>query len=294
MPIVDAHFHVWRQADLPWLNGPMQPRIFGPYTPIQRDYLMDEYHRDIDGTGVNQAVYVQANWPPAKAMDEVAWVSDLFDDTGWPQAIVGYADMTVDDARPALDRLAAFPLVRGIRQQFHWHENALYRFAAHADLCRDAAVQRNIAQLSDYGWPFDLQVFTDQMDGACALADACPEVTFVLQHAGMLEDVSTEGVAAWRSGMAALAERLNVMVKLSGFGTFLHRCDPDHIAWLTRETLALFGTDRCLWGSNFPIEKLWTDYPSLLNAHRAGLDDCDATDEASVFHNTACRVYRLN
>jgi predicted TIM-barrel fold metal-dependent hydrolase len=63
MRAVDAHFHVWRQADLPWLMGPMQPRIFGPYEPIRRDYPMEEYLSDRAGTGVERAVYVQANWP---------------------------------------------------------------------------------------------------------------------------------------------------------------------------------------------------------------------------------------
>jgi hypothetical protein len=58
------HFHIWRQADLPWLTGPMQPRIFGPYEPIRRDYPMAEYLADIAGTGVEKSVYVQANWPP--------------------------------------------------------------------------------------------------------------------------------------------------------------------------------------------------------------------------------------
>jgi predicted TIM-barrel fold metal-dependent hydrolase len=64
MRAVDSHFHVWRQADLPWLTGPMQPRIFGPYEPIRRDYPMEEYLADRAGTGVERAVYVQANWPP--------------------------------------------------------------------------------------------------------------------------------------------------------------------------------------------------------------------------------------
>ena len=63
--IVDAHHHVWRRADLPWLNGPMVPRIFGPYEPICRDYPIEEYLADIAGTGVEASVYVQANWPIA-------------------------------------------------------------------------------------------------------------------------------------------------------------------------------------------------------------------------------------
>lgn len=293
MKSIDSHFHVWRQADLPWLSGPMQPRIFGPYEPIRRDYPMVEYLEDIAGTGVERAVYVQANWPVEQAEAEVAWVSTLASETGWPHGIVGYADMTAADVRPALDWLARYPRMRGIRQQFHWHENPIYRFAATADLCRDANVQRNVARLSDYGWAFDLQVFAGQMEGACDLADACPGVTFVLQHSGMLEDLSDAGRAEWSEQMARLAARPNVVSKLSGFGTFIHRCDTAHIAWLTTETVALFGADRCLWGSNYPIEKLWTSYSALFEAHRQAAGGLSSAEQQSIFHDTASRVYRL-
>jgi predicted TIM-barrel fold metal-dependent hydrolase len=294
MRAVDAHFHVWRQADLPWLSGPMLPRIFGPYEPIRRDYPMEEYLADRAGTGIERAVYVQANWPADRAEAEADWMETLVSRTGWPHGIVAYADMTVEDVRPALDRLMRFPRLRGIRQQFHWHENTLYRFAARSDLCRDPAVQRNVARLADYRLTFDLQVFPGQMEGACALADACPKVTLVLQHAGMLEDLSDEGRAAWRAAMTELARRPNVVAKLSGFGTFIHACDPAHIAWLTSETVAIFGADRCLWGSNFPIEKLWTDYATLFEAHRQAAGGLSEAERQAIFHDTASRVYRLN
>ena len=167
--MIDAHHHIWRQKDLPWLLGPEQPRIFGPYAPIKRDYLIDEFKADLKGTGIEKSVYVQANWAPNWAADEVAWVQSVADDTGWPHGIVGYADFTVQDVRPHLDRLAKSDLMRGIRQQLHWHENPLYRFAKHADLCADPTVQRNIAHLADYDWSFDLQVFAPQMAGAAEL-----------------------------------------------------------------------------------------------------------------------------
>lgn len=293
MSIVDAHFHVWRQADLPWLVGPMQPRIFGPYEGIRRDYPIAEYQRDIAGTGVSRAVYVQANWPTDQAVAEAAWIAGLNAEAGWPHAIVAYADMTDPDVARMLDRLAEIPMVRGIRQQLHWHQTPEYRFAPHDDLCRDATVQRNIARLADYGFAFDLQVFAPQMAGATELASACPKTMLVLQHAGMLEDTSETGRQAWRAAMTGLAAQPNVSAKLSGFGTFIHRCDVEHIAWLTHETLALFGADRCLWGSNFPIEKLWTDYAPLLEAHQSAAAHLSPQEQAAIFNDTATRVYRL-
>jgi len=291
---VDAHHHVWRQADLPWLSGPMRPRIFGPYEAIRRDYPVEEYLEDIAGSGVTRSVYVQANWPPERFEDEAAWVQRTAGEHGWPHAIVAFADCLADDVRPQLDRLARYPLVRGVRMQLHWHQNELYRFAARPDLPADPAVQRNIARLADHGWSFDLQVFSGQMEAAADLAAACPDVTFVLQHAGMLEDLSADGRAAWRTGMERLAARPNVVCKLSGLGTFLRRNDPEHITAVVRESLALFGAGRCLFGSNFPIEKLWTGYTGLLDAFRAAIAGLDDAAREAVLGGTAARVYRLD
>jgi predicted TIM-barrel fold metal-dependent hydrolase len=293
MSIVDAHHHIWRQADMPWLSGPMQPRIFGPYAAIRRDYLIDEFLADISGSEVVKSVYVQANWPTDRFEDEVAWVSQVAEQSGWPHGIVGYADVTVDDVRPQLDRLKKYPLMRGVRMQLHWHENQAYRFAARPDLATDAKVQRNVARLADYGWGFDLQVFAPQMAGAAQLAAACPRVTFILQHAGMLEDLSERGWEAWRAGMRLLAAQPNVVSKTSALGTFIHRNDAAHVAAVTRETVAIFGASRCLFGSNFPIEKLWTTYPELIAAHRAAAAELPAADQRHLLHDTAMRVYRL-
>ncbi|MGL4636667.1 MAG: amidohydrolase family protein [Beijerinckiaceae bacterium] len=288
--MIDSHFHIWKQADLPWLTGPMQPRIFGPYEPIRRDYLVEEYLSDAQIAGMTEAVYVQANWATDRALDEVAFVSESSERSGFPIAIVAYADLLVEDARPQLDVLAQNPRVVGARMQLHWHENPLYRFAKSADLSRDKTLQRNVARLADYGFSFDLQVFAGQMTGAAELAKACPDVTFVLQHAGMLEDVSQAGIAQWRQGMALLAACPNVVSKLSGLGTFLRKNDAAHIAFIASETIALFGADRCLFGSNFPIEKLWTTYADLLAAHRAAVP---VALHEQIFTTTARRVYRL-
>jgi len=291
--IVDGHHHIWRQTDLPWLVGPMQPRIFGPYEPIRRDYPMEEYLADIAGSNVVRSVYVQTNWALEAYEDEAAWVTKTADATGWPHAIVAYADMTAPDVREQLDRLARYRLVRGVRMQLHWHKNPLYRFAARADLAKDSTVQRNVGRLADYGMSFDLQVFAPQMADAADLAEAAPKVTFVLQHAGMLEDLSEEGRADWRAGMAGLAARPNVVSKLSGLGTFIHKNDPVHIAEAMRETVAIFGAERCLFGSNFPIEKLWTSYAALVEAYRKAAGALSERERQAIFHDTAIRVYRI-
>ncbi len=292
--IIDAHHHIWRRRDLPWLDGPMQPRIFGSYEGIRRDYPISEYLADLAGSGVTQSVYVQANWAKDRFEDEVAYVQAAADETGFPIAIVGYADFLVEDVRPQCDRLTKYPGMRGLRMQLQWHQNPQYRFASAPDLARDPTLQKNVGRLADYGWTFDLQVFTGQMEGAAELAMSAPKMTFILQHAGMLEDLSPEGWARWRAGMRLLAACPNIVSKLSGLGTFIHKNDPAHIAAVVRETIDIFGPERCLFGSNFPVEKLWTQYADLIAAYRDALAPLGDAVARAALRDTAARIYRLN
>lgn len=291
--IVDAHHHIWRQADLPWLQGPMVPRIFGPYDPIRRDYPIQEFLADIKDSGIEKSVYVQTNWAKPGAVDEVAWVQSVADDHGWPHAIVGYADLLDENVGDILKRQARFPLMRGVRMQLHWHENEMYRFAPRPDLMNDALFRKNLRRLAEHGWSFDLQVFASQMTDAARLAADNTDITFVLQHAGMPEDRSPAGRAAWRDGMRRLADRENVVTKLSGLGTFIHRNDPADIAETIADTVAMFGTERCLFGSNFPIEKLWTRYAALVSAYRSALSTYPQAAQEAILHRNATRTYRI-
>lgn len=290
--MIDSHFHIWRQADLPWLTGPMVPRIFGPYEPIRRDYAIEEFLADQKESGIEKAVYVQTNWAKERFEDEVAWVQKTADETGWPHAIVGFADMTVDDVRPQLDRLKRYPLVRGVRMQLHWHEVPDYRFAPSARQVVDPAVRANIARLKDYGFSFDLQLFPAQMRDGAALVGENPDIDFILTHCGMLTDTARETVEAWEAGLRTLAPFPNLSSKLSGLGTFVHRNDPDLIAVIVAKAVEIFGSDRLMFGSNFPIEKLWTDHPSMTNAFREAAAPLSEADRANIFRNTAERVYR--
>jgi len=292
--IVDAHHHIWRRKDVPWLEGPMLPRIFGPYEAIRRDYPISEYLADIANSGVTHSVYVQANWAKEHFEDEVKWVQQTADETGWPNAIVGYADLMVEDVRPQLDRLSRYSRLRGIRMQLHWHDNPQYRFAAKPDLMCEARFRHNMARLADYKLSFDLQVFAGQMADAAELAAEFSGTVFILQHAGMLEDLTAIGRAAWRQGMMKLARQPNVVSKLSGLGTFIHKVDGDEIGDIARQTIGIFGAERCLFGSNFPIEKLWSSYDGLIEAYRTALAGYSMAAQDQILSATAKRVYRID
>lgn len=291
--IIDAHHHIWRLAHTPWLNGPVVPRIFGAYERLRRDYPIEEYRAEAQSAGVVKSVYVQVNVAPGAEVDEVAWVQSVADQHGLLQGIVGYADLAAADVADTLDRQAAYRNFRGVRQQLHWHEKALYRFAPRPDLMNDAVWRAGLKEVGRRGLVFELQVFASQMKDSARLARDFPEVTFVLIHSGMLEDRSDQGWTLWREGMRALSACPNVCTKLSGLGTFERRCDPALWRPVIEETLTFFGPDRSMFGSNFPIEKLWTGYAELVAATRAGLTGLTQSEQHAVMYATAERVYRL-
>jgi predicted TIM-barrel fold metal-dependent hydrolase len=292
--VVDAHLHVWRLADLPWLHGPMVPRIFGAYEAIRRDYPITEYLGDARAAGIGAAVYVQPNWPIERSVEEVRWVQDIHERYGWPQAVIGSAAMFDAGARTVFERQRDIsPLMRGTRLQLHWHTDERFRFASAPDRMNDRVFRENLAVLEDFGWLFELQVFPGQMADAAALVERFPNTTFVLVHAGMLESTDPAHVEPWRAGLALLAEHPNVVVKLSGQGTFVHRVDEPLIRLVTATTLELFGSSRCMFGSNFPIESIWTGFPTLMDTWLRVLADLDLDARRDVLGATARRVYSL-
>lgn len=291
--IVDAHHHIWRRADLAWLSGPLQPRIFGPYEAIRRDYPIEEYLSDALPAAVTKSIYVQTNWPPGEELKEAAWVQSVGDRHGFPHAFVGYADLQSANVEATLEAMTAHSDLRGIRQQLHWHERGEYRFATRPDLMNDPGWRRGLRRVAKLNLVFELQVFAGQMADAARLTRDFSDLTFVLLHAGMLEDTSEAGWAQWRAGMRLLADCPNVVVKLSGLGTFIHRCTARDWTPVIHETLAMFGPDRCLFGSNFPIEKLWTSYASIVDTVADSLAILTPSQRDAVFYGNAARIYRL-
>jgi predicted TIM-barrel fold metal-dependent hydrolase len=293
IPTIDAHHHIWRLKDLTWLSGPPVPRIFGPYQTIRRDYPIEEFRADTDGCDVVKSVYVQTNWPAGQSLDEAQWVQSVSDETGWPHANVAHADLGDPECGALIKRLAQLKATRGIRQQLHWHQNPQFRFAPHPEVMNDPDWRRGLKHLAEHNLLFEIQLFTSQMRHGAALARAFPDIVFVLEHAGMLEDMSEADWRLWREGMRALAAEPNMNVKLSGLGTFVHACRADVMGPIIQETVDIFGADRCLYGSNFPIEKLWTDYRTLYRTFRAAIDHLGEREQRVILHDTAARLYRI-
>lgn len=291
--LIDAHHHIWELKRIPWLQGPMQPRIFGEYSALRRDYLGDEFRRDLDRHGIAQSVYIQINVAPGDEVAETAWVQASADSHGVAQGIVAYANLSDPNVGAVLDQHLAYSNTRAIRQQLHWHENPQYRFAPRPDVMNDADFRNGMRELEKRNLAFDLQVFPSQMLDAARLVRDFPNVKFVLLHAGMLEDRSAAGWAQWRAGMRELAACPNLWVKLSGLGTFVRTCSVELWKPVISETVEMFGAARSMYGSNYPIESIWTSYAQIFEVMQECLAQASSTERARIFRDTARGFYRL-
>ncbi len=280
-------------SDLAWLSGKPQPRIFGNYEKIRRDYLIQEFIDEATPLGVIGSVYIQVNWPEGKEVAEAEWVQKIALGCGWPNALVGYVDFSSNRCAKTLKKLAELPLMRGIRQQLHWHKNPRYKFENRADIMMETQWRTNFALLQDYDWLFELQVFSSQMKNAACLASDFSRIPMVLQHCGMPEDTSAVGMANWLEGMRQLADQPNVHCKFSGLGTFIHENSDDFIGDITGQCLELFGPGRCIFGSNFPIEKIWTSYSDLITGYKKALNNLSQHEQNLIFYSNAKKLYKI-
>jgi len=291
--VVDAHHHLWRLDRTPWLHGPPVARIFGEHAALRRDYAIDDFAADAVPAGVTASVHIQANVAPGEAVEEAVWAAEQGGRRGLVQAVVGFADLADPKVDAILDAMAEQAPLRGIRQQLHWHTEPAFRFAPAPDVMLRPEWQRGLREVGRRGLLFELQVFPSQYRDALTMVDAFPDTRFVLLHAGMPADASAEGRRAWRAGLAEIARRTHVWVKLSGLGTFSRSCDVAGWRPIVEQTLDAFGPARCLFGSNFPIESLWTGYDNLLAVMRACLDGLSPDERHQVLAGAATRLYGL-
>jgi predicted TIM-barrel fold metal-dependent hydrolase len=291
--VVDAHQHIWHKADVPWLSSAPKPRIFGPYESIRRDYLIDEFKADSSVFNVEASIYMQANWAPARALDEARWVNSVGEKHGMPNALVAYANLRSPDLGDLLTEYRKLPRVVGVRHQIHWHSNSNYAYVPIPDMYDDLDWRRGLKLLTDRGFTFDLQVFPSQLKGATRMVREFPETTFILNHAGMLDSTDADTVALWEDGLADLAVNANVFCKLTGLGTFQRTSSVEHYRPIVATALRLFGPSRCIFGSNFPVEGMWVSYAEFGEHMLEALGPLSEADKRAIFRETALKAYRV-
>ncbi len=295
LAIIDAHHHLWdlSRVNYPWLGEADKTAFFGDYSALERNYLFSDYLADNQHQDVVKTVHLQADAAPSDALAETRWLTEVANRSGGlPHAIVAYADFSQPDVESVLEAHCAYDRVRGVRQILNFHESPRLSYTP-SNYLEDETWRSNFPLLAKFGLSFDLQIYYQQMQRAAQLAAEHPDIQFILNHTGMPVERDVRGIEGWREGMMALAECPNVAVKISGLGMTDPRWTTKRIEPFVLETIAIFGVERCMFGSNFPVDGLFSSYDALFDAYRAIVSDFSAPEQSMLFQNNAERFYRI-
>jgi predicted TIM-barrel fold metal-dependent hydrolase len=207
---------------------------------------------------------------------------------------VGQAIMTAPDIAAVLEGHAQYANTRGVRHQLHYWEGEPLRCRTdRPDLCLTDDFQRSVEMLKTYGMSFELQGFSHQFVHFADLLRNHPDTNFCLVHGGMLTSDDAATVEAWKEGLSHLEPFPNLFIKCSGLNFFTATCDIDHMRIVLDHVLDRFGAERCFYGSNFPLEKLWARYDDLVGACKDILSTRSEDEQRAFFHDTAAGFYRI-
>ncbi|WP_420994714.1 amidohydrolase family protein [Cupriavidus sp. 30B13] len=295
-PFVDAHHHFWDldANPYPWLQGEeVKGFRYGDYSALKRNYLPADFARDTQGCAPALSVHVEAEWARASPVDETAWLTALAQRAGRPTALVAHAQLDRADAADILAAQAAFPMVRGIRQKpvtSATREGAARGLPGSMD---DDRWRQGYALLARHGLSYDLQAPWWNLDQAAALARDFPATRIILNHTGLPADRSEAGLAGWRAAMAVLAAQPNAAVKISGLGLPGRPWTQADNVPVIRDAIAIFGADRCMFASNYPVDSLVADYGTILAGFQAAIAIYPHHEQRQLLHDNAVRIYRL-
>lgn len=292
--IVDAHHHLWDldACDYPWLMARGVTRFFGDPTPIQKDYLVDDLRADAIDYELAASVHVQVGVAPGDELKETAWLQKTGEETGLPSAIVAFCELDSTEAPKHLAAQLQFSRLRGVRQIIGRsdEEDAATGSGALIDV---PLWREHLGLLGELGLSFDLQLTPGQVPRMAEVLAQAPDTDVALCHCGSPWDQTEAGLKSWREGLRLLASLPNVYCKISGLGMFNHAWTVDSIRPIVEACIEDFGAQRCMFGSNFPVDKLHATYRQTWQAYEritAGLSD---EQQHLLFGATARNFYRI-
>jgi L-fuconolactonase len=282
---IDAHMHLWDVHENPWYRFPVPGNDFGfgLKQPFPDSYLMDDYLTSMCVVDLIQCVHVTAVTEAKDVEAESAWIADIARRTDVVHAVIGTVDLQkpLREIEAMLDRESARPLYRGIRLL----GGLDYDSAPAAGLLAALASRRLVYEVvarSDGG-----------IEAAARALRRHEDVVAVLEHTGWPAALGKTAFGKWRREMQLFARLPNAFCKLSGLGMVVHRTQADIFGDYFRACIELFGPDRCMFGSNFPVDLGYGGAAELLSLFEQVAAEYTDEEASMLFEHTAERVYRL-
>ncbi|SRR6266404_3048400 len=279
-PIVDSHVHLWKPGEFrySWLDGlPALNRTFQPA----------DFSAASASVQISKLIFVECGCESAQSLVEVDWISDLAKSEPRLKAIVAHASLERGEAaRADLVTLARRPLVKGVRRNLQAESDK--------ELCLRPEFIAGVRLLSEFGFTFDLCIRHDQLRVATELARRVAEVVFVLDHLGK-PNVRNHHFQTWARDLAALAALPNVVAKISGLTTEAnwHDWKPAELAPYLRQAFGSFGPERLLFGSDWPVMTLATNYQRWVETVQTLVPFSKDQEQVQLFRTNAERIYRV-
>jgi predicted TIM-barrel fold metal-dependent hydrolase len=282
---VDAHVHHWDPGNLEWyphLAPDFDVSALGVAgaDAMKRRYLRDEYLADASQWNLGKYVHVNATSGPKAYLEEARWLAEL----ERPLAgVMGTVDLDKDPG-VVLDELtaqAASSLFRGIRNM-------------HVPDLEGQVFAQTLAFLEGRGLVYDLVVHPDTMKPAAKVLAGFPNLTVVVEHTGWPTSTDARERALWRDGLRELARlRSSVVCKLSGIAMATHAVNVATVRPWFDEAIDIFGADRCMVGSNFPVDGVFASFGQVMETYLEVVDAHGAGAVEAIFATTTERVYRI-
>lgn len=283
---IDTHVHFWdlKHPELTygWLAPDAIHPILGSIDPIKSvRYDSSSLWAEARFTGLAGAVHVQAAVGTPDPVVETGWLSEMAATSPVPFLIVASQDLTADDVEAQLDRHRTYPLVRGIRD-----------FGT-GDFLMDPVFDAGVGLLAERELMLDLDCAWPDMGKARDLARRHEDVVIVLEHIGYPRDTADpDYFAGWREGISTLATVPNVHCKISGLGMNRAGWTIDGLRPWVEHCIEQFGPARCLFGTNWPVDRLWASYGDYVDAFETVIEGCSPAEQQAMLVDNARAVYR--
>ncbi len=289
LPFTDTHvhFHDFSQPQLRWdwliAGSPPAAETIGEYGAIQsRRYIAEDFLAETRFLNVDAVIHVQAALGTPDPVEETRWLQAQADATGAPHAIVAHASFDDPEVELAVARHAQSANLRGFRD---------LRYDGYLT---DPAWERGVEVLERLDLVLCDDPLVEHMPALAALAARHPDLVICIDHAGFpRRRGDPEYFRQWREGMTALARCENTVVKISGLGMCDHRWTLESLRpWVTT-SLELWGTERSFFGSNWPVDRLYSSYGDVLDAYTELIEDFSEAERRALFNGNARRVFKL-
>ncbi len=288
-PIIDAHHHLWDLAmdRHPWLRPTGgEIKALGDLAPIRRNYLVDDYRRDAANQNVAASVHVEAAWDRSDdPLAEIHWLESLDKSSGVAVRYIGFASLAAPNAAETLDRLADVGRCVGVREMLSWHPTQPARnfAAAGRDRRRTGLPPRRLFAVAARSHARTDALPLSGGGGRPSSRRTSPDQRFIVNHCGSPIDRDADGMARWKRGLRLLGRQPNISVKISALTAYDPSPTPESLREVAMHCIESFGVDRSMFGSDFPVGRLWTTFDAIFDGFKAIVQDFSEDEQRALF-----------